>query len=66
MACVLMVRIFVDKKLSLPIRYAAWTWPREPGAKPILLEEYTYTNLRLNRGFTDLEFDPCNPNYHFP
>ncbi len=54
-------RIFVDDELDIPIRYAAWTWPEEMGAKgekgkPVLEEEYTYTNLKLNPGLTDADF----------
>jgi hypothetical protein len=60
------VHIFVDKELNLPIRYASWSWPTEPGGKPILLEEYTYLNLKLNNGFTDADFSRNNPNYRFP
>jgi len=59
-------RIFVDDELNIPIRYEAHGWPTEPGGPPVLLEEYTYLNIKLNNGFTDLDFDPKNPNYAFP
>ncbi len=58
-------RIYVDEELNLPIRYESYTWPTSPGGKPLLLEEYTYTRLKLNNGFTDLDFDINNPNYNF-
>ena len=58
-------RIFVDDELQVPIRYAAYDWPSQPGGPPGLIEEYTYTNLRLNNGFTDGDFDVRNPNYAF-
>ncbi len=60
-----MARIFIDNQLNVPIRYEAYDWPREPGGPPVLLEEYTYVNLKLNNGFTDQDFDPKNPNYQF-
>ena len=60
-----LARIFVDDDLNLPIRYESWDWPKEPGAKPELIEEYTYLNLKLNNGFTDSDFDIKNPNYKF-
>lgn len=59
-------RIFVDDELNLPIRYESYDWPKQPGGEPELIEEYTYLNLKLNNGFTDLDFDPKNPNYNFP
>lgn len=60
-----LARIFVDDELNIPIRYEAHDWPSEPGGAPQLLEEYTYLNLKLNNGFTDLDFDIKNPNYKF-
>jgi len=60
-----LARIFVDDELSVPIRYEAYSWPREPGGDPELLEEYTYLNLKLNNGFTDADFDIRNPSYAF-
>jgi len=59
-------RIFVDDELNIPIRYESYDWPKQPGGEPELIEEYTYLNLKLNNGFTDLDFDPKNPNYNFP
>ena len=59
-------RIYIDDELNIPIRYAAWAWPESPGAEPVLLEEYTYVNVRLNVGLTDQDFDPNNPAYNFP
>ena len=58
-------RIFVDKELNIPIRYAAYDWPKEKGKKPPVIEEYTYLNLKANNGFTEADFDIRNPNYSF-
>ncbi len=58
-------RIFVDKELMLPLRYEAYDWPARPGDPPPLLESYTYTNLKLNPGLTNADFDPNNPQYNF-
>jgi outer membrane lipoprotein-sorting protein len=59
-------RIYVDKELNLPIRYESYDWPRKAGETPTLLEAYTYLNLKLNVGLTDLDFDHTNPEYAFP
>ncbi|NOY42924.1 MAG: DUF1571 domain-containing protein [Planctomycetes bacterium] len=55
--------IFIDNELGLPVRYAAYGWPRVPGGKLPLEEAYTYLNLKINNGFTDADFDPDNPQY---
>jgi hypothetical protein len=60
-----LARIFVDDEYNVPIRYESYDWPKEPGGKPELIEEYTYLNLKLNNGFTDADFDIHNPNYRF-
>jgi len=59
-------RIYVDKELNLPIRYESYDWPRREGESPTLLEVYSYLNLNLNVGLTDLDFDHKNPEYAFP
>lgn len=59
-------RIYIDETLGVPVRYAAWTWPAEPGGEPVLEEEYTYRNLKLNVGLTDADFDPDNAAYDYP
>lgn len=60
-----LARIFIDDELNLPIRYEAYGWPPRPGDPPVLEEEYTYLNVKLNNGFTDADFDIRNPNYQF-
>ncbi len=57
--------VFIDNELQVPVRYAAYTWPKVTGAEPELLEEYTYLNLELNPGFTDKDFETKNPEYEF-
>lgn len=58
--------IFIDDELGVPVRYAAWSWPTEPGGEPVLEEEYTYRNIKLNVGLTDADFDPDNEAYNYP
>jgi hypothetical protein len=53
--------IFIDNELRLPIRYAAYLWPERPGEAPPLEEVYTYLKLKVNNGFTDLDFEKDNP-----
>ncbi len=58
--------VFVDKELNLPVRYVAFDWPKTPGGKPEIIEEYTYVRINLNQGFQDIDFSPENTSYKFP
>lgn len=60
-----MAKIYVDAEHHLPVRYEAYDWPAEEGGPPLLIEEYTYLNLKLNNGFTDHDFDVDNAKYQF-
>ncbi|MDR1485898.1 MAG: DUF1571 domain-containing protein [Planctomycetaceae bacterium] len=59
-------RIFVDKQLNMPIRYESYDWPKREGASVTLIEAYTYQKLKLNNGFTDIDFEQQNPAYGYP
>lgn len=61
-----LAQIFIDDELQVPVRYAAYLWPKTPGGKPVLEEEYTYVDMKLNVGLTDADFDYRNPAYKFP
>lgn len=58
-------KVYVDSELNLPIRFEAYDWPHRAGGAPVLMEEYTYTNLRLNVGLSERDFDPSNASYSF-
>lgn len=58
-------RLWIDRKTNLPVRVAYWGFPRRAGAKPPLLEEYTYRNVELDVGLEDIDFDVSNPKYDF-
>jgi hypothetical protein len=58
-------QIFVDVERQIPLRYAAFLWPKGSAAPP-LEEEYTFLDVRINVGLTDADFDPDNPDYDFP
>lgn len=59
-------QVFIDDQMQLPVRYASYGWPSQPGGKPVLMEEYTYVEVQLNVGLTDQDFDVANPAYSFP
>ena len=58
--------VFVDHELNIPVRYVAFDWPKTPGGKPEIIEEYTYVRVNLNPGFKDKDFSAENPEYKFP
>jgi hypothetical protein len=43
-------QVFFDDELKMPIRYASWSWPNDEEGHPVLEEEYTYTDIRVNVG----------------
>ena len=59
-------RVYLDEELEIPIGYEGYVWPKLEGGEPRLLEKYFYTNLKLNVGLTDSDFDPANEAYGFP
>lgn len=59
------VRLYIDDEFGLPIRFEAYDFPQRVGETPPLVEEYTYTDLRLNVGLSDYDFDPSNKAYSF-
>jgi hypothetical protein len=58
-------RVYVDDELNAPVRSETYLWPDRQGGQPVLIQEYTYLNLRFNNGFTDRDFDVNNPQYGF-
>jgi len=57
-------RLYIDDEWKLPVRFEAYGWPTASQPAP-LVEELTFRNLELNRGFAQQDFDPTNPNYTF-
>lgn len=51
------VCISFDEENNLPIRVLVYDWSDR------MVEEYTFTELRLNPGLSDRDFDPENPDY---
>lgn len=58
-------RVFMDEELKMPIRYESYDWPEKAGGTPVLIEEYTYLNMKVNQNLTDEDFSPKNPKYNY-
>lgn len=61
-----LAQVYIDDELQVPIRYAAYSWPKREGGSPVLEEEYTYLDLEINVGLEEDAFDPDNPEYDYP
>ena len=59
-------RIYIDDELNVPIAYEGYLWPEKPGGELPLIEKYYYTDLKINVGLTDRDFDPGNEAYDYP
>lgn len=60
-----MTRLYVDKATGLPVRVEQYGFPRRPGEQPPLVEKYTYSQIKVNNAFDEIDFDPRNPKYGF-
>jgi len=61
-----LARIYFDIEQQLLFGYEGFDWPAGPGQEPPLLEKFFYSDLRLNVGLTEADFDPNNPAYNYP
>jgi hypothetical protein len=59
-------RIYIDNELEIPLAFEGYLWPSSPEGEPVLLEKYFYTDLKINVGLKDIDFDPSNEEYEFP
>lgn len=60
-----LTRLYLDSQTGLPVRVENYGWPTQAGGRPVLVEEYTYVNVRTNVGLTDAHFDRSCPDYKF-
>lgn len=58
--------IYIDDDRNLPIAFRSFLWPDKPGERPKLQESYYYTDIEVNVGLTDADFDPANEKYEYP
>ncbi|MEZ6068066.1 MAG: DUF1571 domain-containing protein [Planctomycetaceae bacterium] len=58
-------RLYLNARTNLPVRVENYSWPRQAGEPPVLVEEYTYIEMKTNVGFDDRHFDPKFEEYNF-
>ena len=59
-------KIYVDNERKIPIGYEGYSWPINRDDPPPLMEKFYYTDMNLNVGLKDRDFDPGNPAYRYP
>jgi outer membrane lipoprotein-sorting protein len=59
-----LTRMYVAKDSGLPVRVEQFGFAAQ-GAQPPVIEEYTYSNIKTNVGFGDIDFDTENQAYGF-
>jgi hypothetical protein len=60
------VEVDIDLQRNIPVRLASWMWPETDGGEPQLTEEYIYTDIKLNVGLTNDDFNPDSEQYNYP
>lgn len=58
-------KISFDREWGLPVRFQRWYWSGPTGGKELLVEDYTYEQVKFDCGLADKDFDPENPEYGF-
>lgn len=53
------IEVFLDQEWRLPVKMLIYDWSGN------LYEKYVYSDLKLNVGLTDKDFDPENAEYNF-
>jgi len=49
----------IDSELHVPVRFDVYDWPEAPSQQPLLMAEFTYTNVTLNANLDDATFAPA-------
>jgi len=60
-----MTRLYIDAKSNLPVRIQNYDFPARPQDKPLLVEDYFYSSLKMNVSMKDIVFDTKNPQYGY-
>jgi Protein of unknown function (DUF1571) len=58
-------RVYIDDALQIPVRFESYDWPASANEQALLKEEYTYTDLKVNIGLTEEDFNANHPSYGF-
>ena len=60
-----MTRLWIDDKSGLAVRIQQFGFPKKKEAKPVVVEDYMFTDIKPEVRLTDRDFDVNNPNYNY-
>lgn len=60
-----MTRLWIDDETGYPVRIQQFGFPKSPEARPPVIEDYVFTDIRTETRITDRDFDVNNPRYNF-
>lgn len=58
-------RLWIEEKTQLAVRVQQLGFPKKKDAKPPVIEDYTFTQIKPEVRLTDRDFDPDNPSYNY-
>lgn len=58
-------RLYVSRQTGLPIRAEQFGFPASTGARPPMIEQYTYMDVKANSGLSNIDFSTSNPAYDY-
>ncbi len=61
-----LARVLMDDEYQFPTHIEVYELPKDRTKRPQLVEEYTYLDVKINRGLGDGDFDVKNSKYNFP
>lgn len=60
-----MTRLWISDTTDLAVRVQQFGFPRRKDARPVIVEDYVYSNIRPEVRLTDRDFDTRNPSYNY-
>jgi hypothetical protein len=58
-------RMWIDEKSGLAVRVQQFGFPKKKDAKPPIIEDYTFSDIKPEVRLTDRDFDTDNPSYNY-
>jgi hypothetical protein len=58
-------RLWIDEKSGLAVRIQQFGFPKKKDAKPVVVEDYMFTDIKPEVRLTDRDFDVDNPSYNY-
>lgn len=60
-----MTRLYIEHETGFPVKVQQYEFAARNSGAPVLVEDYTYAQIKANVGLTDADFDTKNKAYNF-